>query len=123
MAATPEMAPSRSRKSSSSSGASRTSSARSKDESLEAQIARLQDDIKAIGASIAGMAEEKIADARGMAKRETQHLVRSGQHAVDGVTDEFGQMEKQIKDAIREKPLTAVAGAIALGFLLAMISR
>ena len=58
-----------------------------------------------------------------MAKREARHLVSSGQHAVDGVTDEFGHMEKQIKDAIREKPLTAVAGAVALGFLLAMISR
>lgn len=123
MAATSDMAPSRSRRSNSSSSASRTSGARSKDESLEEQIARLQEDIKAIGASIAGMAEEKITDARGMAKRETQHFVRSSQHAVEGVTDEFGHMEKQIKDAIREKPLTAVAGAIALGFLLAMISR
>lgn len=123
MAATPEMAPTRTRKSSGASTASRSSASRSKDESLEAQIARLQDDLKSIAASIASIAEDKISDARGMAKREASHLVRNSQHAVDGVTDEFGHMEKQIKDAIREKPLTAVAGAVALGFLLAMISR
>jgi ElaB/YqjD/DUF883 family membrane-anchored ribosome-binding protein len=116
------MAPTRTRKSSGPSTA-RSSASRSKDESLEDQIARLQDDLKSIAASIATIAEDKISDARGMAKREASHLVSSGQHAVDGVTDEFGHMEKQIKDAIREKPLTAVAGAIALGFLLAMISR
>lgn len=123
MAASPEMAPTRTRKSSGPSTASRSSASRSKDESLEDQIARLQDDLKSIAASIASIAEDKISDARGMAKREASHLVRNSQHAVDGVTDEFGHMEKQIKDAIREKPLTAVAGAIALGFLLAMISR
>ena len=123
MAASPEMAPTRTRKSGGPSTASRSSASRSKDESLEDQIARLQDDLKSIAASIATIAEDKISDARGMAKREASHLVRNGQHAVDGVTDEFGHMEKQIKDAIREKPLTAVAGAIALGFLLAMISR
>lgn len=123
MAATPEMAPARTRKSSSSGSASGSSAARSKDDNLEEQIARLQDDLKSIAASIASIAEDKISDARGMATREARHFVSSGQHAVDGVTDEFGHMEKQIKDAIREKPLTAVAGAIALGFLLAMISR
>lgn len=120
MAATPEMAPSRRRRST---NASRSGEAPAKDESIEAQVARLQEDIKGIAASIAGMAEDKLTDARGMARRETRNLMRSGQQAVDGVTDEFGHLEKQLKDAIREKPLTAVAGAAALGFLLAMITR
>ncbi|HEY0920364.1 DUF883 family protein [Devosia sp.] len=120
MAATPEMAPSRKRRPAT---ASRTTEAPAKDESLEAQVARLQEDIKGIAASIAGIAEDRLADARGMARRETRNLVRSGQQAVEGMTDEVGQLEKQLKDAIREKPLTAVAGAVAVGFLLAMITR
>ena len=41
----------------------------------------------------------------------------------DQIQDEFGHMEKQIKDTLREKPLTAVAGAIAIGFVLALITR
>jgi hypothetical protein len=64
-----------------------------------------------------------VHDAQAMAKREAKNLARTGQHVVDDVQDEFGQLEKQIKDTIREKPLTAVAGAIALGFILAVVSR
>lgn len=124
MAATSEMAPTRTRKASTSGNGGRgTARPQAEDERLEEQIARLQEDLKAIAASITGLAEEKVSDARGLAKRQARHLMRSGQHAVEEVTDEFGHMEKQIKDSIREKPLTAVVGAVALGFLLAMITR
>jgi ElaB/YqjD/DUF883 family membrane-anchored ribosome-binding protein len=127
MAETSAMAPTRTRKSSGPGNGSRTGARSNRstadEERLEEQIARLQEDLKSIAASIAGLAEEKVSDARGTAKTQARQLVRAGQHAVEEVTDEFGHMEKQIKDSIREKPLTAVAGAIALGFLLAMISR
>lgn len=124
MAATPEMAPTRTRKASTSGNGGRgMARTPAEDERLEEQIARLQEDLKTIAASIAGIAEEKVSDARGLAKRQARQLMRSGQHAVEEVTDEFGHMEKQIKDSIREKPLTAVVGAVALGFLLAMITR
>lgn len=128
MAETSDMAPTRTRKAARPANGARTAAARSNrsgtdDEKLEEQIARLQNDLKTIAASIAGLAEEKVSDARGLAKREARQFVRAGQHAVEEVADEFGHMEKQIKDTIREKPLTAVAGAIALGFLLAVISR
>ncbi len=69
------------------------------------------------------LAEDKVNEAQSMAKREVKNLAKTGQHAVEDVQDEFGQLEKQIKDTIREKPLTAVAGAIALGFILAVVSR
>jgi hypothetical protein len=42
---------------------------------------------------------------------------------LESAQDEFSAFEKQIKDTIREKPLTAVAGAIALGFILAVVTR
>ena len=52
-----------------------------------------------------------------------KNLKAQGQSAIEDAQDEFGQIEKQIKDTIREKPLTAVAGAVALGFILAVVSR
>jgi hypothetical protein len=42
---------------------------------------------------------------------------------IESAQDEFNAFEKQIKDTIREKPLTAVAGALALGFILAVVTR
>jgi ElaB/YqjD/DUF883 family membrane-anchored ribosome-binding protein len=103
-------------------GTRRRSRSRQED-GLDEQIARLQDDLKSIAATIAAMADDKVSEARGTAKTEVRHLVRSGQQAVGAVQDEFGEMEKQIKDTIRAKPLTAVAGAIAIGFCLALITR
>lgn len=126
MATTTDMAPTRetpARRSSSSTNGSRRSRARKNDDDIERQIARLQDDLKAIAASIASMADDKVTEARGAAEKEVRHLAKAGQQAVDTVQDEFGEMEKQLKDTIRAKPLTAVAGAIAIGFCLALISR
>lgn len=136
MASTPDMAPNRSsnggttsrsparRPSSSRSAASRAAAAsRSREPDLEAQVQQLQTDIKAIASTLAGMAEEKVGEAQSAAKRELRNLKAQGQSAVEEAQDEFGQLEKQIKDTIREKPLTAVAGAIALGFILAVVSR
>lgn len=95
----------------------------SREDELSAQVHQLQDDLKSIAATLASLAEDKVNDAQKLAKREVKNLARTGQNAVEDVQDEFGQLEKQIKDTIREKPLTAVAGAIALGFVLAVVSR
>ena len=92
-------------------------------ESLEDQISHLQDDIKAITASLARLSEEKVAEARSTAKNQYKSLVKSGQHVVDDLGDQATAFERQITDTIRERPLTAVAGAIGVGFLIAVLSR
>lgn len=104
-------------------GQSARSRSKKRDEALEDQIDRLQGDLKSIGATIQRMADSRVADARGYAEREVENIVRTGEQAVSGVQDEFGEVEKQIKDTIRAKPLTAVAGAVAIGFVLALLSR
>lgn len=97
--------------------------AASREDDLSAQVQQLQDDLKSIASTLASLAESKVNDAQSMAKREVKNVAKAGQHALEDAQDEFGQLEKQIKDTIREKPLTAVAGAIALGFVLAVVSR
>jgi ElaB/YqjD/DUF883 family membrane-anchored ribosome-binding protein len=126
MATTTDMAPTRtngSRRASGSSSTTRRSPRKSREDQLGSQVQQLQDDLKSITATLTNLAEEKVGDAQRIAKREVKHAARSGMEAVEDVQDEFGHLEKQIKDTIRERPLTAVAGAIALGFVLAVISR
>jgi ElaB/YqjD/DUF883 family membrane-anchored ribosome-binding protein len=129
MADTTDMAPTRSapaRKSTNGHARARTATRRTRrarEDNIEDQIERLQADLKAIAGSIAGLADDKVSEAKGVAKSEFKHLLKSGQHAVDGVQDEFTQVERQIKDTIRERPLTAVAGAVAIGFCLALLTR
>jgi ElaB/YqjD/DUF883 family membrane-anchored ribosome-binding protein len=96
---------------------------KSREDQLGAQVQQLQDDLKSITETLSQLAEDKVGDVKSMAKREVKNAARTGMHAVEDVQDEFTHLEKQIKDTIRERPLTAVAGAIALGFVLAVVSR
>jgi ElaB/YqjD/DUF883 family membrane-anchored ribosome-binding protein len=122
MADTADMAPTRSTSRRSGKNGTRRSRARG-DEALDEQVARLQEDLKSIAATIAAMADDRATEAKGAAKGQVRNLMRTGQQAVDTVQDEFSEMEKQIKDTIRAKPLTAVAGAVAIGFCLALLTR
>ena len=99
----------------------RTSRARADD--LEAQVAQLQNDIKSIAQTLTRMGETKVDEVRGLAKSRASEIKGKGEELVSSAQDEFNAFEKQIKDTIREKPLTAVAGALALGFLVAVITR
>ncbi|MGV3650096.1 MAG: DUF883 family protein [Devosia sp.] len=103
--------------------AARRANDRAREEQLEEQVARLQSDLKSIAETLTRMGESKVEQAHGAARREVRHLVNNGQKAVDSVQDEFSQVERQLKDTIRQKPLTAVAGALAVGFVLALLTR
>ena len=134
MADTDDLAPTRATASSTSSArqrrasenaTSRRSRAALADEeiSLEAQVAQLQAELKSITTTLGRMGQTATSEIRSTAKGQVQHLADRGQSALDAAQDEFSVFEKQIKDTIREKPLTAVAGAVALGFILAVITR
>jgi ElaB/YqjD/DUF883 family membrane-anchored ribosome-binding protein len=91
--------------------------------SLEDQITQLQNDVKAIAASLTKLSEDKIAEARSSAKTQYKNLVKSGHDVADELTEQVNVYEGQLVEAIRERPLTAVAGAIGVGFLIALLSR
>lgn len=97
--------------------------ARARSDDLEAQVAQLQSDLKTITSTLTRMGENKVGEVRSTAKQQAAALKDKGEELIESAQDEFGAIEKQIKDTIREKPLTAVAGAIALGFVLAVITR
>lgn len=94
-----------------------------KDDDLSAQVDRLRDDLKGIAATVAKLAENRVSEARGAAKAEVGNLVKSGQHAIEEIEDEFTQIEKQVKGSIRQKPVTSVVAAVAIGYLLARLTR
>jgi ElaB/YqjD/DUF883 family membrane-anchored ribosome-binding protein len=127
MATTSDLAPTRGRKSgSNTAGASNAEGMRSRasrEQNLEEQVARLQEDIKSIAATLARMGGEKVSDARDTAESEYRHLLRQGREVVGEVSSQAGALERQLVETVREKPLTAIAGAIGIGFILALMSR
>lgn len=117
MATTSDMAPTR-RKSS-----GRQAPTLTREQELEAQVSQLQDDLKAISDTLAKLTGEKVGEAKALAKTEIQHLQDKGQQMLGDAQDQAIEVEKQLKDTIREKPLTAVAAAAGIGFVLALLTR
>ena len=122
MSTTPDLAPTRTRPQAARRPANRAAS-KTKEVPLEDQIAALQNDLKSIAATLAKLGNDKVSEARDVAKTEAHNLQRQGQNVLDEVQDQAGAFEQQLKDTIREKPLTAVASAIGIGFVLALLSR
>jgi ElaB/YqjD/DUF883 family membrane-anchored ribosome-binding protein len=119
MATTTDMAPTR-RKIGNGRTAAKTLS---REEELEAQVAQLQADLKAITETLGKLTGEKVGEARTLAKAEMRHLQAKGEQLINEAQDQAGEYEKQLKDTIREKPLTAIAAAAGVGFVLALLTR
>jgi len=134
MSTTPDMSPGRSSGSSSSSGgtgSTRRSAAASRSEAeseseleeaqadLQKQIDQLRTDIKSLGQTLQRVGNAGFGEAQGRARG----LMQAGQNMMDEARDEFGAVEKQLKDTIREKPITAVLSAVGIGYLLALLTR
>ncbi len=120
MATTTDMAPAR--KAASSSRA-RAAVSKSREQELEAQVSQLQSDLKDISETLRKLTNEKASEVKSIAQTEFRQLQRRGQHMIEDAQDQVGEAEKQIKDTIREKPLTAVATALGVGFVLALLTR
>lgn len=122
MATTSDLAPGRSPASERKPRAARVSG-KVREAELEAQVSQLQDDIKAIAATLARLSNDKVNEVKAVAKSEANHLQRQAEHVVEDVQEHASALEQQLKDTIREKPLTAVASAVGIGFILALLSR
>lgn len=94
-----------------------------KEETLEAQVQQLQSDIRSISNTLARMGQTTVRDVQSTARQRAQDLADRGQSMLDTAQGEIGSLERQLKETIRDKPLTAVAGAIAIGFLIAVVTR
>ncbi|HTO28225.1 MAG TPA: DNA gyrase subunit B [Devosia sp.] len=127
MANTPDMAPGRTTtaapRATRTTGSTRAGAGKAREAQLEEQVSQLQDDIKAIAATLARLSNDKVNEVKAVAKSEAHHLQRQAEHVVEDVQDQASALEKQLKDTIREKPLTAVASAVGIGFILALLSR
>jgi ElaB/YqjD/DUF883 family membrane-anchored ribosome-binding protein len=97
---------------------------------LELQISQLREDIKSITDTVGKLANSKTEEAKGKlsevkdaATNEIEHLKAKGQDLIGEAQGQAEQYEKQLKDTIREKPLTSVATAVGVGFVLALLTR
>ncbi|MBI1621415.1 DUF883 family protein [Aquamicrobium zhengzhouense] len=90
---------------------------------LEAEIKRLREDVAKLADQLAKTSEHTYSAARRVASEGADHLRAKGEAAVDAIRSNASDIEEQISDAVREKPITALAIAAGIGYLLAVLRR
>ncbi len=92
-------------------------------EDLEAEVARLKKDIARLTEQLSTTGEHSVSAARRAASEGAEQLRVKGEAAMDTLKSGAEDVEQQITDAVREKPITALAIAAGVGFFFALLTR
>ena len=101
---------------------------------LKKDLQSLRDDLSELSKQVEGLATDAGAEMIDDVKSRLANFGSSvdeliagagarGREAVDAVSDMGGNVVENVEDAIRERPLTALAIALGLGFVLSSTMR
>ena len=90
---------------------------------LEAELAQLREDVARLTEQLAKTGEHTMSAARRAATEGAEQLRVKGEEAMYALKSNAGDIERQVPDAVREKPLTSRAIAAGVGVFFALLSR
>lgn len=90
---------------------------------LEAEIARLREDVLRLSKQLAATGEHSLSTVKRAANEGAEQLRATGEAAVGAIRANAGDIEHQLSEAVREKPITALALAAGVGFFFALLTR
>lgn len=90
---------------------------------LKSDFARLKEDLKILKADIAAMSAVHAGEAKANLKEGLSSAEDHAKEAIDAASSEFQEIQLQAEKAVRKKPLTAVAAALAIGYFIGGIAR
>lgn len=91
--------------------------------SLEEEIKQLQKDVAKLTEQLTKTGRHSYETARKAAAVGVDQLKSQGESAYDDLRSGAENIEAQLTDAVREKPVTSLAIAAGVGFLFALLSR
>lgn len=90
---------------------------------LEADIKQLKADIEALTKQLALTGEHGYGAARRAAAQGAEQLRVQGDAALENIGATARDLEDQLMQTVREKPVTSLAVAAGIGFLFALLAR
>lgn len=90
---------------------------------LQAQVEQLKEDIAAIAATLASLGSQTVRDARRSATETYRSAYNQGEDVIDDLRTKAKDVEAQLTETVRERPLASLAAALGVGYLLALLSR
>jgi ElaB/YqjD/DUF883 family membrane-anchored ribosome-binding protein len=92
-------------------------------EDLAADIELLKADIAKLTKQLQETGQHSYGAARRAANEGVEQLKAQGEAALENLRANASDIERQISDTVREKPVTALAIAAGVGFLFALLTR
>ena len=90
---------------------------------MASDFAQLRKDFGALKNDFATLTSAGARDAKGALKDGIADAEAHTREAMDAATSEMQEMQKQAEKAVRKNPITAVAGALAIGYILARLHK
>lgn len=92
-------------------------------EDLQSQVEQLKEDIAAIAATLANLGSQTVRDAKRTAKETYKSAYVQGEDVVDELKHKAQDVEAQLTETVRARPIASLATAVGIGYLLALLSR
>lgn len=92
-------------------------------EDLQSQVEQLKDDIAAIAATLANLGSQTVRDAKRTAKETYRSAFVQGEDVVGDLKNKAQDVEAQLVEAVRARPIASLATALGVGYLLALLNR
>ena len=90
---------------------------------LEADIRQLREDLAKLSEQLAKTGQHSLGAAKRAATEGVEQLKVQGEAAIDKLRGQAHELEDELVAHVREKPLTSLAIAAGVGYLLAVLSR
>ncbi|MET0169449.1 MAG: hypothetical protein ABW191_03615 [Aliihoeflea sp.] len=100
----------------------RASDAKTKAE-LEAEVERLRSDVTTLKDQLSAAGQNSYDSAKRVASSGIENLKVRSEAAIEDIREQAHDYEAQLTDAVREKPISALAIAAGVGFVLALLTR
>lgn len=90
---------------------------------FEKHAGRIRRDISALAESLSEAGSTLTDDAKAGANAKAMELRQASDETIRELRAQLESIEKQIGGHVRERPITALAAAAGVGFLIAMLAR
>ncbi|MFN4272269.1 MAG: YqjD family protein [Aliihoeflea sp.] len=104
-------------------GKARTGTAKDEAQDLEAEIAKLRAEMASLAEQISRTRDTSVSAARKAASEGLEQMKVQGEAAMEDLKANARDVEQQLTETVREKPITSLAIAAGVGFLFAVLMR
>lgn len=93
------------------------------EKTLQEQFEQLKKEVSNIHSTLNDLGSEKMASAKGKAEKLYAAARENGEEAISQAKEKIDDVQSQLCNCIREKPIASLAAAAGVGFILALLMR